>query len=122
MIEITLAAALVIYSTILAGCGLVIWLYTELRSQYRRRVLEQQHLWRCVICAYVYLDEKARALSACPRCGSLNAIDDKGARYVDAGPVKRIPLERAREADRPRRNPGRSRRPGHRARGGRRRK
>ena len=120
MIQISLTHALIFYSLILGVVALGIWLYTEIRTQYRYKVLEKQHLWRCTICAFVYLDEDTKGLSRCPRCDSLVAVDDKGAREVKEGAGERAPLERPGE--KPRKNPSRGKRPAGRSRGGRRRR
>ena len=120
MIQITLTTALLFYSLLIGVAALGIWIYTELRTQYRHRVLEKQHLWRCTICAYVYLDEYTQGLSRCPRCDSLVAVNDHGAREVKEGAGERTPLEHP--AERPRKNPSRGKRPAGRARGGRRRR
>ncbi|MBI1318813.1 MAG: hypothetical protein GC168_07665 [Candidatus Hydrogenedens sp.] len=76
MIEISLSWALLMYSVILSAGGFALWLYTELTERKVHRVLENQHLWRCTFCAFVYLDEEAQDFSECPRCHSLNRIDD----------------------------------------------
>lgn len=121
MIQISLTTALALYSAILGIAAFAIWLFTEMREQHVYRTLEKQHLWRCIFCAYVYLDEAAVTVSECPRCGSYNAIDDKHARYIKA--PKTLRKERA-ERETPqeqRRNPSRRKRAGARRRGPRRR-
>ena len=76
MIEISLTSALMLYSALIGAGTLGLWLFTEFTQQRVHRVLENQHLWRCTFCAYAYLDEEAEGLSTCPRCHSLNRIDD----------------------------------------------
>ena len=85
MIVITLTQALILYTLIL-GCGFfVLLLYAELKVERTAERLEKQHLWRCVICAYTYLDTPGTESSTCPRCHSVNTLDDKKAKLV---PVK----------------------------------
>lgn len=83
MIQISLTTALVFYSALLGFLVLVIWTYTEISVRRSHRILEQQFLWRCVFCGYIYLDEAAEDLSQCPRCRSYNSITDRHARYVE---------------------------------------
>ncbi|HIJ66326.1 MAG TPA: hypothetical protein HPP77_10290 [Candidatus Hydrogenedentes bacterium] len=82
MIEITLTQALAFYGAILGGFAVIVWTYTEIAVRRRYRVLEQQFLWRCVFCGYIYLDEAAETISKCPRCESLNALTDRHARFI----------------------------------------
>jgi len=102
MIEISLTLALTFYSLLIGAGALAIWLYTELRAQHVYRVMEHQHLWRCVYCSFTYLDEAALTVSQCPRCGSFNAIDDKHARLVKAPKAARATRKEARQAERQR--------------------
>lgn len=120
MIEISLPAALIIYSAIIVAGAFAIWLQTEVVTRKAYLVLEKQYLWRCVFCSYIYLDNDAVRHSTCPQCGCINALEDKQARY--------IPISRSREAEAieeertvTRRNPSRGKRPGARRRGPRRR-
>ncbi len=121
MIQISLTTALAVYSAILGVAAVAIWLFTELREQHVYRTLEKQHLWRCIFCSYVYLDEAAVTVSECPRCGSYNAIDDRHARYIKAPKALRKQRGEREEAQDQRRNPSRGKRPGARRRGPRRR-
>lgn len=122
MIEISLTTALALYCGVLLAGGIAIWIYTEVRTQYQYRALEKQHLWHCVFCRYTYLDEAADIISECPRCGSLNAYDDKQARFIrpSEGQIRRATAKTA-DLPAPRRNPSRRKRPGARRRGPRRR-
>jgi len=93
MIQISLSAALVLYSSILGLLALFIWVYTEVTVRRSYRVLEKQFLWRCVFCGYIYLDEGAGEVSMCPRCESYNSTQDKLARYVRTRQKKDEPAE-----------------------------
>jgi hypothetical protein len=114
VITITLTQALGLYAAIVGIGALTIWVYTEVASQRTHRTLEQQHLWRCVFCAYTYLDEAAGTLSQCPRCGSYNALEDAHAKFVvPAGVGRDIQPEKPEPVpESPRRNPSRRRRAG----------
>ncbi|NIA13720.1 MAG: hypothetical protein GWP08_06530 [Nitrospiraceae bacterium] len=120
MIQISLTAALVMYSAILGLMVLTIWAYTEIVTRRSYHVLEKQHLWRCVYCGYVYLDEEAEALSQCPQCESINSSKDKRARYVKTR-RSAASKETAPAATEHRRNPSHRKRPHQRRRGPRRR-
>lgn len=121
MIQIQLTTALAIYSGIICVGALCIWLYTELATYRRHRALEKQNLWNCAYCRYVYLDELAATVSKCPRCNSLNSVEDKLARYI-APPKSMEELQPVAEGSEPRRNPSRGKRPGGGRRGPRRRR
>ena len=120
MIQISLTAALAMYSAILGLMVLTIWTYTELVTRHSYRVLEKQHLWRCVYCGYVYLDEEAEALSPCPQCQSINSSEDKHARYVKTRRNK-ASKQAAPAPNERRRNSSQRKRPHQRRRGPRRR-
>ncbi|MBI2435661.1 MAG: hypothetical protein HYV26_22635 [Candidatus Hydrogenedentes bacterium] len=122
MYEISLTTAVVLYSSIVLFGGLGIWLYMETSTHHTYRVLEQQYLWRCVFCTYTYLDEAAERVSRCPRCHSLNSIEDAGVKLVQIRQPAAATLVPAEPGEPPRRNPSRQKRPGARRRGPRRRR
>jgi hypothetical protein len=119
MIEIPLGTALILYSSILLTLAFASWLYTEISTHHAYRKLEQQYLWRCVYCAYTYLDEKASRMSKCPRCASYNTAGDKGAKFVTPKKEKEAP-QNTDEQQESRRNPSKGRRRTTRSRGPRR--
>jgi ribosomal protein L37AE/L43A len=119
VIELSLTAAIILYSSVLSFTAFGVWFYTEFATRRVHQVLEQQHLWRCVFCSYTYLDEAAERISRCPRCDSFNSIEDAGARLV-AVHVRDEPTPPGPE-ELPRRNPSKGKRPGARRRGPRRR-
>lgn len=121
MIEISLTAALALYSGVIGIGALILWFYTEATTQHAHKVLEKQNLWRCTFCAFVYLDEEAGNVSQCPRCQSLNTATDKGARYVAVAEAPHSNRDAIGPEEPPRRNPSRGKRPGARSRGPRRR-
>ena len=82
MILLELTQALALYGIILGLLGVGIWIYTEFSMSRPQRSLGKQFLWRCVYCAYTYLDESAERISQCPRCESYNSIEDRNAREV----------------------------------------
>jgi hypothetical protein len=122
MIQLSLGAALALYGGIVMLGAVLLWLYTEISVQRTTYRLEKQHLWRCVFCAYTYLDDEAEGVSQCPRCGSFNSNDDAQARFV---PIEREAVQAAEsdlDATQPRRNPSRQKHKGGGRRGGRRRR
>lgn len=121
MIEISLPAALIVYSAIIVAGAFLIWLYTEVTTRRAYLVLEKQYLWRCVFCSYVYLDQDAVRHSTCPQCHSINTLDDEGARYIPVTKALKMAPEPQQPAQESRRNPARGKRPGARRRGPRRR-
>lgn len=116
MIEISLYTALALYGSLLLAGAIAVWVYTERTARRVHRILGSQNVWRCSFCAYTYLDENAVEMSTCPRCASINRIDDVG---VKPYPVDPVAEERQREPGV--RNTSRSKSKGMRARGPRRR-
>lgn len=122
MIELPLTTALAVYSGIVLLGAAAVWLYTEAASHRAYRKVEKQHLWRCTYCGYVYLDEEAGAYSNCPRCDSINRLDDSGARYVRPTREERTSLKTELRDPDDRHGGSKQKRPGRRRRGGRRRR
>lgn len=110
MITINLSTAVILYSALILLGAATLWLFGELGSRRTLRVLEKQNLWRCAYCGYVYLDESAGLHSPCPRCSSINIIEEaqdrvvarEKERFVEAHP---LPVAPVNEGDEPRRNP-----------------
>ncbi len=125
MITISLTTAVILYAGLILLGAATLWLFGELGSRRTLRVLEKQNLWRCAYCGYVYLDESAGLHSKCPRCNSINIIEEaqdrvvarEKERFVEAHPP---PVEPHNDEDDPRRNPSRRKRPGAGSRGPRR--
>jgi phage FluMu protein Com len=111
MIEISLSTALAIYSALIGFGAAAIWLYTEIRTRHAYHFLEKQHVWRCVFCAYTYLDEEAEMVSQCPRCASFNSIGDKDAKPVLPRTVAEPSAAEEVPVPPPRRNPSHRKRP-----------
>lgn len=120
MIEISLPAALILYSSIIVAGAFAIWLQTEVVTRKAYLVLEKQYLWRCTFCSYIYLDTDAVRHSTCPQCHCINTLDDKQARYIPVSKSLKV-VEEAGEGQVSRRNPSRGKRPGAKRRGPRRR-
>ena len=118
MIEIGLTQALALYSAVLGLTVGGIWLYTELSIRRPQRHLGEQFLWRCTFCGCTYLDEGAQRVSRCPRCESLNAVEEAASRANAS--LKEAALETAEAADG--RNTSRRKRHHQRRRGPRRRR
>lgn len=124
MITLTLTQALGLYALVIGVMAAAIWIYTEAGAQRMYQTVKQQHLWRCAFCAYTYLDERATAVSECPRCGSFNTLEDNLARTAPVSPPREHLSEPAREPEAEgerRRNSSRRSRPGKTRRGPRRR-
>ncbi len=114
MIVITLQQALLLYSAIIVVGGIAAWLWTEIGGRRRRRELEAQHLWRCVYCGFLYLDDSGEAISTCPQCENLNHAEDRKAKEVPLGPAPKPAPAPApgNTVEKPRRNPSRRKRRG----------
>lgn len=122
MIEIELTFALAFYSAILCLFAGALWLYTEFYVHRPQRMLGQQFLWRCIYCAYTYLDESAEHLSKCPRCNSLNAAQGHETRPAEAVAATPRASKGQPEREAPTRNTSRRKRHHQQRRGPRRRR
>lgn len=120
MIEISLPAALILYSSIIVAGAFLIWIQTEVVTRKAYLVLEKQYLWRCTFCSYIYLDTDAVRHSICPQCQSINVLEDKQARYIPMAKSLQV-VEDVGDGQVSRRNPSRGKRPGAKRRGPRRR-
>jgi len=120
MIQISLTAALVIYSAVIVAGALGMWLYMEITTRRAYLILEKQYLWRCVFCSYTYLDAEAVKHSKCPQCQAINSMDDPRARFVrQPGGQREETAAEARQETR--HNPSKGKKKGARHRGPRRR-
>ncbi len=122
MIEIELSFALAFYSGILSLSAGALWLYTEFYIRRPQRMLGQQFLWRCIYCAYTYLDESAEHISKCPRCKSLNAAEGHETRPTKALAAESPSSRSQAQPSAPTRNTSRRRRHHQQRRGPRRRR
>ena len=90
MIPLTVTQALAFYSLLLGAMVLGMWVYTELNVRRPQRGLGKQYLWRCPICAFTYLDDKAHESSECPQCATILYATDEGAREVVTTDGRRV--------------------------------
>ncbi len=121
MIEISLGTAMLLYSSILLTGALVLWLYMEVKEQRRHFEVNNQFIWRCAICTYVYLDDEAEKFSACPRCNSINSVRDLNAKAVLPRHMEPELAHDKDDDEQPRRNASKQKRRGSSRRGPRRR-
>jgi len=121
MIEISITTAAAFYSLLLLSGMLAAWIYTEIHVQRAQVAMAKQNVWRCAYCAFSYLDEEAVRLSQCPRCGSINAAEEKRLpRNPTPGVEPAADLVDGQAP--PRRNPSHQKRPGAQTHGPRRRR
>lgn len=93
MIQLTITQALALYTFLVGSLAVSIWAYTEFSVRRPQRALGKQFLWRCTICGFTYLDDRAEEMSECPQCGTLLSATDKGAREVITADGNTVPNE-----------------------------
>lgn len=73
MIKVPVSIAVLIFLVATVAVMFVLWLLLDRRSA-NGGVFEEtkDHVWKCPICAHVYLETKPGELSRCPECGSIN--------------------------------------------------
>ncbi len=56
---------------------LIIWLLSALGNTKRFTPKDVEFIWKCALCANVYVDSKHEEMSICPLCGSYNKREEK---------------------------------------------
>ena len=73
-IEFSMAVALCVGMTTLGI--LSFWFLSTRKQAMSFSRSQQQEIWQCPVCIYLYDDEMNKKLSLCPRCGSYNKKDE----------------------------------------------
>lgn len=77
MIRVELTSAITVY-LFLGLLILFLWVFSEGRKKTPFRIKNENYLWECPICLYVYIDSSGFEISKCPLCGSLHKRSDLG--------------------------------------------
>lgn len=85
MIPVSLSGLFVIYVLSFLAMILTLWIVYEFRGKAGQVEPLEQRIFRCSICAHVYLDDRDEAFSRCPRCGSLNDLTAAAGRIGRGG-------------------------------------
>ncbi|MFH1394822.1 MAG: hypothetical protein ABIH09_01535 [Candidatus Omnitrophota bacterium] len=72
MIKVDIATALFLYLFITAIGLLILWSFFSFGTKLKTFSFDEQHIWRCSICALTYIDSRNELVSRCPRCKSFN--------------------------------------------------
>lgn len=70
MIKMDLSTFVSLHIFISVIVVLICWIFFEIRARIDGVKSEEKHIWRCNICANVYIDSLSDELSKCPNCGS----------------------------------------------------
>ncbi|HOC02321.1 MAG TPA: hypothetical protein P5065_01410 [Candidatus Ratteibacteria bacterium] len=82
MIKIELTSAITVY-LFLGLLILFLWIFSEARKKAGFKVKNENYLWQCPICLYIYIDSSGSNISRCPMCGSLNKRNDSGYNIIE---------------------------------------
>ncbi len=74
MIPVRISAVFFFYMSFLLFWIFLIWVYYEYKWKARKYVPPEKKMFRCPICAHIYLDDRDRKVTRCPRCDSYNEI------------------------------------------------
>ena len=72
MIRVTWSALVLLPMFFSMGVGGLCALYYAVRLRLTQRNKSQDRIYRCTVCAHVYVDARYTGLARCPRCGCLN--------------------------------------------------
>ncbi|MCK4463783.1 MAG: hypothetical protein KAU58_05675 [Candidatus Omnitrophica bacterium] len=72
MIKLDISTALFLYLLFNVIGVLLLWVFFGLRTKRSSFKKDEDYVWRCSICANLYIDSKNQDLSRCPQCGSYN--------------------------------------------------
>ncbi len=74
MIPVKITAVFFFYIFFLLIWILGTWIYYEYKWKAKKYVPPEKKMFRCLICAHIYLDDRDRKISQCPRCRSYNDL------------------------------------------------
>ncbi len=71
MIKLDLSTFVSIHILVTVVVVLILWVFFEIRMRMDKMHKDKKFIWRCNICANIYVDSISEELSKCPICGSL---------------------------------------------------
>jgi rubredoxin len=77
MIEVDLATQFVLYLFGSLALLLLAWIVYERGHKAPHVQPSDERIFRCTICAHVYLDDRDTRYSRCPQCGSMNDFGNR---------------------------------------------
>ena len=66
------ATLIVIYTTVLLGALIGLWVYSEMRRRRFGPTHSEDRVFRCTKCGFVYTDDADVDRSRCSQCGKMN--------------------------------------------------
>ncbi len=72
MIPVGVATIFFFYLLIFLSTIFFIWVYFEYKNKGKKYEPPEKKLYRCSICAHLYIEDRDRSVTRCPRCGSLS--------------------------------------------------
>jgi len=76
-LDISLAIFLYLFSTVIGI--FIVWIWTEKKPGLSLYLKNDDNVWQCSVCSYMYTEGKTAGLSRCPRCNSINKREVQGA-------------------------------------------
>jgi hypothetical protein len=77
-IEVDISTAVAFYVFVSLILLLAGWIFFEARKDRRKYSAEEKYVWKCSICANVYIDSIHSSISRCPQCKSFNKREENG--------------------------------------------
>lgn len=79
MIRLNISDLIFLYILSTAVVIMVVWVAGCYRKGYMQsRPAAAEYIWKCGVCANIYIDSRHEDMSACPLCGSYNKREVKG--------------------------------------------
>lgn len=72
MIELTPGGALMLYLSLTVTLILGFWMYHHIRRRNKSIMPDEQKLFICEYCHFMYLEEQVKGVTKCPQCHSFN--------------------------------------------------
>ncbi len=72
MIKLNISNLIFLYTFFSVIIILIIWVVAGYRTMKIFSPKEVSYIWKCAVCAHVYVDSVHEDISMCPLCGSYN--------------------------------------------------
>jgi rRNA maturation endonuclease Nob1 len=76
MIRLDITTAIFFYALFSVLAILIVWTIAAYRKGRKVSSRDVNYIWKCALCAHVYVDSVHEDISECPLCGSYNKKGD----------------------------------------------
>ena len=72
MIKLDISNLIFCYTFFSAIIILIVWIISGYSTKRKFSVKDVSYIWKCALCAHIYVDSVHEDISTCPLCGSYN--------------------------------------------------